>query len=300
LPDRLHPGLYREIESLSFVSGHEENELAHITLELARENRKEKLEPVGEISESDRRENSRTVLFSHVGEYLLGSGRKLLEQRIGYHPDTREAIKRWVMQHASASYLGSIFSLSLLILGLILLIINLRGILQSGSTLQWISTIVLLIALLIPILIISTTLINWQITLRIKPRILPKLLFMEGIPDPFRTLVVIPALITSHREIDSLILQLEMNFLRNPERGLRFALLTDFSDADSETQPRDEELVRYAGQLRIKMTSMEIRSMVIIFPNLNKQESVDIERSNSRCGKWTTLFASPQAVMEPI
>jgi cyclic beta-1,2-glucan synthetase len=274
--------LYRkEIESLSFVSGHEENELAHITLELARENRKEKLEPVGEISESDRRENSRTVLFSHVGEYLLGSGRKLLEQRIGYHPDTREAIKRWVMQHASASYLGSIFSLSLLILGLILLIINLRGILQSGSTLQWISTIVLLIALLIPILIISTTLVNWLITLRIKPRILPKLLFMEGIPDPFRTLVVIPALITSHREIDSLILQLEMNFLRNPERGLRFALLTDFSDADSENQPRDEELVRYAQAAIEKLNDKYGNSINGNHISQPKQtgNQVDIERS---------------------
>jgi len=34
-----------------------------------------------------------------------------------------------------------------------------------------------------------------------------------------------------------------MNFLRNQEPGLLFALLTDFSDADSETLPEDEELI---------------------------------------------------------
>ena len=135
----------------------------------------------------------------------------------------------------------------MLIFGLVSLEINLREIFQSGAPLQWISVLVLTIALLVPILVVSSSLVNWVITLKIRPRILPKLDFIEGIPTPFRTLVVIPALITSQREIDNLTRQLEMNFLRNQEPGLLFALLTDLSDADSETLPEDEEMIRYTA-----------------------------------------------------
>ena len=177
---------------------------------------------------------------------MLGKSRPVLEERIGYHPDVKIALKRWGLQHANALYLGSIFSLSLLILTLISFEINLPVLFQSGSPLQWISVLMLAIAFFVPILTVSSSLVNWLITLRIKPRILPKLHFKDEIPAPFQTLVVIPALITSHEEIDNLTHQLELHFLRNPEPGLLFALLTDFRDADSETLPEDEELINYA------------------------------------------------------
>ena len=97
-----------------------------------------------------------------------------------------------------------------------------------GSPLQWISDPRSGDFTLIPILTVSASLVNWLITLGIKPRILPKLIFKDEIPALYQTLVVIPALITSHKEIDNLTHQLEMHFLRNPEPGLLFALLTDF------------------------------------------------------------------------
>ena len=54
-------------------------------------------------------------------------------------------------------------------------------------------------------------------------------------------------MITGREEVDSLTRQLEMHYLRNPEPGLLFALLTDFRDADSETLPDDEDLLNYAA-----------------------------------------------------
>jgi cyclic beta-1,2-glucan synthetase len=240
--------LYRkEIEALSFTIGLEENELAKITLDLANES------STTETESSTINPNTREVDRSlnrpvhHVGEYLLGKSRSVLEKRIGYHPNVKAAIKRWGFRYASTLYLGSIFLLALLILGLTFLEINLQEIFQSGATWQWISVLVLVIALSVPILTVSASLVNWLITLGVKPRILPKLNFTDGIPAPFRTLVVIPTLITNHREIDDLTRQLEMNFLRNSDTGLLFALLTDFGDADSETLPEDEELIRYAS-----------------------------------------------------
>jgi cyclic beta-1,2-glucan synthetase len=239
--------LYRkEIEALSFTSGLEENELAKITLDLANES------STAETESNTINPNTREVDRSlnrpvhHVGEYLLGKSRSVLEKRIGYHPNMKAAIKRWGFRRASALYLGSIFLLALLILGLTFLEINLLEIFRSDSTFQWISVLVLMIALFVPILTVSASLVNWLITLGVKPRILPKLNFMDGIPAPFRTLVAIPTLITNHREIDDLTRQLEMNFLRNSDTGLLFALLTDYGDADNEILPEDEELIRYA------------------------------------------------------
>jgi cyclic beta-1,2-glucan synthetase len=84
---------------------------------------------------------------------------------------------------------------------------------------------------------------------------------MDGIPAPFRTLVVIPALITSQREIDNLIRQIELTYLRNSDRGLLFALLTDFADADSETLPDDELIIQYAAGEIEKLNEKYSRSI---------------------------------------
>ena len=53
-------------------------------------------------------------------------------------------------------------------------------------------------------------------------------------------------MITRRKDIESLTQQLELHYLRNPEPGLLFALLTDFGDADSESLPEDESLIQYA------------------------------------------------------
>ncbi|HEX9091591.1 MAG TPA: hypothetical protein VF831_08880, partial [Anaerolineales bacterium] len=111
--------MYRKkIESLSFASGKEENELARMTLELARASSEVKPEVAGITAGPDRVEESLNNPLAHVGEYLLGEGRAILEQRIGYQPDFKTALTRRMLRHANALYLGSIFFLSLLFLGL--------------------------------------------------------------------------------------------------------------------------------------------------------------------------------------
>jgi cyclic beta-1,2-glucan synthetase len=266
--------LYRkEIEALSFATGRDESELAETTLKLARATvagRPAVLQEgaattstavMGIHSGPDGRASSlddpvSTSHGAHVGEYLLGKGRAALEQQIGYQPSAKTALKRWILLHASAFYLSNILLLTILILMVLSLAARLPEIRRVvpasldnspwGAPVLWIAGILLALALLIPVLTVATSLVNWLITLMIRPRILPKLNFKDEIPDPFQTLVVIPALITSREEIDSLAHQLELHYLRNPEPGLLFALLTDFRDADSESLPEDEGLVQYA------------------------------------------------------
>ena len=152
------------------------------------------------------------------------------------------------------------------------------------------------IALLIPVLTVATSLVNWLITLMIRPRILPKLDFKDEIPDQFQTLVVIPALITSCEDIDSLAHQLELHYLRNPEPGLLFALLTDFSDADKKSCPKTRPCsVCHGGDRDIEC---QIR---IPSPTNNNGDSREMVKRNSDPGRYQALLLpSSKAVVEPV
>ena len=186
-------------------------------------------------------------LRTHVGYYLLGKGRAALEERVGYQPEFPASLRRWVQRHASLVYISGTLLLTVLLTGLALLAANLPARMVNVSPLQWVALPLMVIALLFAALNASTSLVNWIVTLLLPPSILPKLDFKDEIPVPFRTLVVIPAMITRHEEVEDLVHQLELHYLRNPEPGLLFALLTDFKDADSETLPEDEALVKDAS-----------------------------------------------------
>ncbi|HLN92010.1 MAG TPA: cyclic beta 1-2 glucan synthetase, partial [Patescibacteria group bacterium] len=88
--------------------------------------------------------------------------------------------------------------------------------------------------------------VNWFATLLVKPDPLPRMDFSEGIPSESRTLVVVPAMLTSPLNIESLVESLEVRFLANRDDNLHFGLLTDFPDANEETIPEDGELLRLA------------------------------------------------------
>ena len=260
--------LYRkEIEKLSFATGRDENELAEITLKLARSSESDPPDSLVDDSTSNltavdsgttqQLDEHASLLdypvmtgkAAHIGEYLLGKDRAALEQQIGYKPDRFNRFKRWVFKHASVFYLSSILLLTILILASLSIAASLPKALGSSSQLfanpawdaalniagipvQWIAIVLLGLALLIPVLTIATSLVNWLITLVIRPRILPKLNFKEEIPEPIPNPGCHPC--TDHQPQRNRFArhQLELHYLRNPEPGLLFALLTDFGDAD--------------------------------------------------------------------
>src|SRR6185369_17666370 len=78
------------------------------------------------------------------------------------------------------------------------------------------------------------------------PRLLAGLGLEKGIPDEHRTLVAVPVLIDSAATIEQLLVDLEVRSLANPDPNLYFALLTDHTDAASETLAADAGLVELA------------------------------------------------------
>ena len=82
----------------------------------------------------------------------------------------------------------------------------------------------------------------------VPPRRLPRLNPEAGVPESARTMVVVPTLIASVEGVHELLEHLEVQAMGNLEPHLHFALLTDWPDADAETQPEDEAVLAAARE----------------------------------------------------
>jgi cyclic beta-1,2-glucan synthetase len=93
---------------------------------------------------------------------------------------------------------------------------------------------------------LAVSLVNWLSTLLVGPKVLPRMDFSKGIPAGYRTLVIVPTLLSGIAYIETLIEGLEIRFLANKDKNLHFGLLTDFTDANTETLKGDRELTDLA------------------------------------------------------
>ncbi|MFP1839459.1 GH36-type glycosyl hydrolase domain-containing protein [Lonsdalea quercina] len=176
----------------------------------------------------------------HVGYYLVDKGRAALEQQLQVHYPPFTRLRHWFNQEPLLSWLGSLSLLTTALSADLLLRTHEAGI---GWTL-WLMAI--------PAVIVFSQLVLdllGDATLQTRtPSPLPRLDFSTGIPSDSRTLVVIPCLLSSRASVDKLINSLEVCYLSNVSPNLYFALLTDFPDSATQTQPWHDELLAYASQ----------------------------------------------------
>ncbi|PYM57431.1 MAG: glycosyl transferase, partial [Candidatus Rokuibacteriota bacterium] len=173
------------------------------------------------------------------GYYFISKGRPRFEQEIGY----RVPFKRWLLRAyvagATPGYLGTIGIVTGLFLALPLLAAHASG-MSAGAL------VLLGLVALIPASDLAVALINRAVTELLGPRPLPRLELHDGIPPSLRTLVVMPTLLTSDAEIEEQINRLEIHYLANPDGAIHFALLSDWTDAATETMPDDDRLLAAA------------------------------------------------------
>jgi cyclic beta-1,2-glucan synthetase len=175
----------------------------------------------------------------HVGYYLVDRGRRLLEKELSYRPPLDGRLGRWLLGRPTFAYLAGIIAITLLLL------LGYVGYAEAAGATQGQLLVVILLTLM-PAVTVAVSLVNWLVMEWISPSVLPKMDFKNGVPDEYRTMVVVPALLTGAEEVESLLRQLELHFLRNPDPNMYFALLTDFGDAPEEHMPGDETLLAQA------------------------------------------------------
>jgi cyclic beta-1,2-glucan synthetase len=93
---------------------------------------------------------------------------------------------------------------------------------------------------------LAVSVLNFDITHLLPPRLLPKLDTSQGVGPEGRTFVVVPTIFSDAEAVDELLARLEVHYLANRGEQFYFALLGDFADADAEEKPEDRELVERA------------------------------------------------------
>ena len=95
---------------------------------------------------------------------------------------------------------------------------------------------------------LAVTFVNWLVTMLIVPKPLPKLDFSRGVPETMRTLVAVPTMLVSERNVADLLEGLEVRYLANRDNHVHFALVTDFQDAQEESTPADAAILHRAKE----------------------------------------------------
>ena len=181
---------------------------------------------------------------SHVGYYLIDDGVAEVEREFNYRRHFSEYFVALLLRHPASSYLGLIAFLTALFVTLLVLMAA-----------RFDASVPLLIgfALLsvIPASELALSVVNWDFTLVIPPRLLPQIDTSVAIPENARTFVVIPTLLTSELVAEELLEKLEVYSLANQDENIYFALLSDFSDAPAEEAAGDSTILEKT-QDRIK------------------------------------------------
>lgn len=214
---------YRHVvERISKASAYSETEVAHKLLSFIREKKR----PGTTSSKQD-----------HLGYWLIGQGLPEIELHFNTQYPWKERMRNAAGKIPVFLYLFSI----------IFLTVTFSGGLLTYAVLQGISSTLALI-ILVPLFILgasqlAVSLVNWLSTIWVIPRVLPRMDFSKGVPDTWRTLVIVPTMLTHSEAIDTLLEDLEVRFLANSGSNIFYGLLTDFVDADSKHLPADEELI---------------------------------------------------------
>jgi cyclic beta-1,2-glucan synthetase len=174
------------------------------------------------------------------GYYLIAEGRSKIERTIDFRPPFRLGLSRLSIRLGIGGYIGTILAGTLGLIALALWALSTAGL--SGS---WLA--VLALVGFIPASEVATALVNRAVAWMFGVTSLPGLELAEGVPNSLRTLVAVPALLTSEADLLEQIERLEVHFLSGAGGDLTFALLSDGVDADQEILPDDAVLLDQAA-----------------------------------------------------
>ena len=187
---------------------------------------------------------------SHVGYFLIDAGLAEVERYVlpKWHMRLANAM-RWHRRREDVLFVGGVS----VITGVLSVLIMAPLTNSALSSATW---SLLFAAALIPSSQLAIELINRCVTTLAKPALLPRLDFSGGIPDDYRTLVCVPTLLISRKNVEDLLAGLEVRYLANRAPNLFFALITDFTDSTSEVTSLDADLVELA---RLGIESLNAR-----------------------------------------
>lgn len=187
----------------------------------------------------------------HIGYYLIGDGSEQLIEKISYRRPFYEWILKKVEEHPAIYF--SIISLHWVVL------LTIVGLFTNFFMQEWWMIAITVLITVLPALELSIVSTNRIMSFLVPPRILPKLELKGEIPHDYRTVVIVPTLLSSPKDVANQFEALEIRALANANQSLQFALLADFHDAPDEIMQADsailEEAQRQVNRLNLQYNS---------------------------------------------
>lgn len=182
---------------------------------------------------------------SHIGYYLISNG-------IGNLYKALQTNKKPIQQKKNIPlYILSIILISAIISGGLAYYIF-----KQTSIILAILTFILTF---IPATQITTEIIQYILNKIVKPTLIPKMDYANGLPEECATMVIIPTIIKTPKKVKDLISKLEVFYLANKTENLYFTLLGDASASTKEKEEIDEEIIKTGIE--------EVERLNKIYPN---------------------------------
>ena len=204
-------GKIKEISKKTKIS---EIYIARKMLELAQENLQE------------------TTKKTHIGYYLIDNGINKLYEKLEY---TNR--KEKTPQAKTKIYITSIGVLTIILSAILSYILNLK-IKNTGLA------VISFILFLIPSSEVIIQIIQAILSKTVKPKLIPKMDFSNGIDEDNTTMVVIPTIVKNKEKVAEMFKKLEVYYLANKSPNLYFTLLGDCSESNMQEEKFDIEVIQ--------------------------------------------------------
>ncbi|MDH4379379.1 MAG: glucoamylase family protein [Vampirovibrionales bacterium] len=180
------------------------------------------------------------------GYYLIAKGRRDFEAHLGYRAPVKQWPARILSNLGIGGYIGNVTAVTALALLVPVFATAPTG--EAALKLGFLKLGFLALLGASSAMDMAIALVNRAITKGFDATVLPSLELENGIPLQYRTMVVIPTLLTSTTDVSEQLERLEIHHLASKENYVHYALLTDWKDSDTETAEGDDVLLQAAIQ----------------------------------------------------
>lgn len=182
--------------------------------------------------------NNENIKKTHIGYYLISHGKKELMQKLQINISKTKKEK-------SLKYILSIYLISMILS----IILEYKIYIKSKNILL---SIIIVILTFIPITEIVIQIIQYILSKIVKPKLIPKLNLLNGIPEEYTTAVVIPTIVKDAKKVKELFSKLEVFYLANKSENIYFVLLADCTSSGKQSESYDREIIE-AGIKEVKI-----------------------------------------------
>ena len=177
------------------------------------------------------REKQEKQKETHIGYYLIDKGINELYEKLEYK--TRKQIEE---KTKTKIYISLILVLSVILSAILATIIN--------SKINNIVIFILsFIIFFIPTTEITIQIIQYILSKIVKPKLIPKIDFSNGIDKENSTMVIIPTILDSKEKVKELMEKLEVYYIANKSPNIYFTLLGDCTESIKKEEDFDKEVI---------------------------------------------------------